>query len=59
MIEICISILCAIIIFLTWSIEALKRKISRLETDLFIAQVEIHNLKEQKDEQMYKENFNN
>lgn len=53
MIEICMCILCAVLIFLTWRTEVSKTKINRLEDELSIAQREIRNLKEQKDEQKY------
>ena len=40
-ISICVCILCAIAIFLTWRTEFSKRKIKRLENELRIAQVKL------------------
>ena len=54
MIAICISIICAILIYTTWRVEFLVRKTRRLESELFVAQVELHNLKDDVSALMYK-----
>ena len=59
MIAICISILCAILIFTTWRLELLTRTVSRLENELSSAQVELHNLKGDVSTLMYKEEEEN
>jgi hypothetical protein len=41
MIAICISVLCAILIFTTWRLELLARKTKKLENELFMAQVKL------------------
>ena len=43
-ISICICILCAIVIFLTWRTEFSKRKIKRLEKEMRITQVKLESL---------------
>lgn len=54
MIAICISILCAILIYTTWKVEFLARKVRRLENDFFIEQVRLFNLKNDVSALMYK-----
>lgn len=38
MIAICISVLCVILIFTTWRIEFLSRRVRELERELFVLQ---------------------
>ena len=38
MIAICIAVLCAILIFTTWRIEFLARRVRELESELFVLQ---------------------
>ena len=42
---ICTCLLCAVSIFLTWRTEFSKRKIKRLENELYIAQSQLENLR--------------
>ena len=61
MIAICICIICALSIFLTWRMEYWIRKARRLENELYITQVRLHNLQEDVFELKYegdKENGN-
>ena len=46
MIKLCICIICAAIIFLTWRLEFLIRKVRRLENELYVTQVQLSNLEE-------------
>lgn len=46
MIKLCICIICATIIFLTWRLEFLIRKVRRLENELYVTQVQLSNLEE-------------
>lgn len=54
MIAICICILCAILIFTTWRLELLARKAKKLENELYIAEIRLHNLQEDVFELKYK-----
>ena len=45
MLAICISILCAIIIYLTWRLERVVRKANWLENELFATQMQLENLR--------------
>ena len=54
MIAICICILCAILIFTTWRLEHTLKRVRRLEDDLYITQVELHNLRNDVFELKYK-----
>ena len=45
MLAICISILCAIIIYLTWRLERVVRKADWLENELFATQMQLENIR--------------
>ena len=55
MIAICICILCAIIIFLTWRLEKVVRKADWFECELFATQVELDNLRSDVEDLKYKQ----
>ena len=54
MLAICISILCAIIIYLIWRLEKTARSTDWLENELYATQVELNNLRRDVEDLRYR-----
>ena len=54
MLAICISILCAIIIYLTWRLEKTVRRTDWLENELYATQVRLDNLRSDVEDLRYR-----